>query len=54
MDTLMKRRIGAALAALALTAGGLGVAGCGLFYLGLAAMVFRVDQWPLIANWLGL
>ena len=29
MDTVMKRRLGATLAAIALTAGGLGVAGCG-------------------------
>jgi hypothetical protein len=24
------------------------LAGCGLFYLGLAAMVFRTRQWPII------
>ena len=28
------------------------LAGCGFFYLGLAAMVFRVDQWPIIRTYL--
>jgi hypothetical protein len=28
------------------------LAGCGLFYLGLAALVFRVEQWPIIQSFL--
>jgi len=25
--------------------------GCGVFYLGLAALVFRVTNWPLLHAW---
>ncbi len=32
----------------------LGLVGCGVFYLGLAAMVWQVKQWPLIKEWLGM
>jgi hypothetical protein len=32
----------------------LGLAGCGLFYLGLAAMVWQVKQWPIVKEWLGM
>jgi len=32
----------------------LGLAGCGLFYLGLAAMVWQVKQWPVIQEWLNV
>lgn len=32
----------------------LGLVGCGLFYLGLAAMVWQVKQWPVIKGWLQL
>lgn len=31
----------------------LGLACCGMFYLGLAAMVWQVKQWPIIKAWLG-
>src|SRR5262245_39627694 len=30
----------------------LGLVGCGLFYLGLAAMVWQVKQWPIVREWL--
>lgn len=32
----------------------LGIAGCGTFYLSLAAMVWQVKQWPIIKLWLGI
>jgi hypothetical protein len=32
----------------------LGLVACGTFYLGLAAMVWQVKQWPIIKEWLGM
>jgi hypothetical protein len=32
----------------------LGLAGCGLFYLVLAAMVWHVKMWPVVSEWVGV
>lgn len=31
-----------------------GIAGCGVFYLGIAALVFVEKQWPVIRGWIGI